>query len=141
MGALAFFLPSLKSIDLKDIDMKKILFLTLLFSLFASSLCLAETNDKAKHFAYSAAFGLIADTIAFHEIEQLDTTQRLLVSTGVALVPGIIKETVDDEFDMDDMLANAIGAAAGSLLGETAFGYASVSANGDQFFVEFHREF
>lgn len=65
------------------------------------------TQDKQKHFAVSAALGVVARSV----------TDNKASAFGLALIPGIAKEAYDTTgkgcTSINDMAWNAIGAAVG----------------------------
>lgn len=120
--------------------MKIIIGLSLLLVLLSSSSCFAD-DSFALHAGLSASFGFLTDTLVFHQAENLNVGQRILVSTVVGSLPGLVKESTDEKFCFGDYAADIGGAAIGALIGETIWGYMSISANGDQFFIRVHNNF
>jgi putative lipoprotein len=103
--------------------MKSFRFITvmvlILFLLSASSFA-QDNNDKAKHFALSAAFGGISESILHYKTD-LKPIPRIATGTLVGSIPGLIKEIHDgsqrnNEFSGSDMVANVAGAFTGSMM-------------------------
>lgn len=89
------------------------------------------------HFWTGAACGLVADTVVYHYADHMGPVERTLVSSGLALVPGIINEIVDEyrphnHFGWDDIAADALGALTGSITAELINGQFWISASGKQ---------
>lgn len=120
--------------------MKIIIGLSLLLVVFSPSLSFAD-DSFTLHAAYSTTFGFLTDTLLFYQAENLNLGQRILVSTVVGSLPGLVKEATDEKFCYGDYAVDIGGAAIGALIGETLWGYMSVSANGDQFFIRLHNKF
>lgn len=108
----------------------------LLMLLLVAQPSFAVEADKVSHFAGSAALGLVADSVAYHTATQMGPRERMAVSAGVALVPGVIIECVDEfsgsHFSWSDLLAGALGAGTGSVAGELLNGQFWISASGRQ---------
>lgn len=93
--------------------------------------------DKIAHFGTSAGYGLVTDTIVYHYVEHMGPVERMLTSSGLALVPGIAVEISDEfskgnHFCYEDLLADALGAVTGSVAGELINGQFWISASGKQ---------
>jgi len=93
--------------------------------------------DKVSHFGTSAGYGLVLGTATYHLATEMGPVQRLATSTGLALVPGVIIEIVNEfqprnEFNADDLLADALGAISGAVAAELINGQLWVSASGNQ---------
>jgi len=56
----------------------------------------AMDGSNVPHFWTASAMGIAADTVAYHYAKRMDTMERVLVSSGIAFVPGIINEIVDN---------------------------------------------
>ncbi len=108
----------------------------LLMLLLVANPSFAVESDKVSHFAGSAALGVVADSVVYHTANQMGPGERVAASTGVALVPGFIIECVDEfsgyHFSWPDLLAGALGAGTGSVLGELVNGQFWISASGRQ---------
>lgn len=94
--------------------MKYLVFFLFLIPL-SSHAIFYEEPDKNLHFGVSAGStylltsGLILTT-------DIGSRKAALVSAGLVLLAGLIKESViDDKFDRDDMEANVLGAGFGSI--------------------------
>jgi hypothetical protein len=114
--------------------MQKLILLTML--LFATPV-LAIDADKVSHFGTSTGYALVAGTVLYHYAEQMGPAERMLSSTGLALVPGVAWEigdefSKDNHFGWDDLLADGIGALTGSLVAELVNGQFWIAASGKQ---------
>lgn len=89
--------------------MKALIFaiIALSSSAHACSDSMQFTQDKQKHFAVSAALGVVARSV----------TDNNTAAFGLALIPGVAKEVYDATgkgcTSINDMAWNAIGAAVG----------------------------
>ncbi len=91
----------------------KFLVLPFTFLMFLSSPLYAEENVLL-HLGLSTGFGFIAEN-AIHNRVDTDS-KRIAYATILGSIPGLIKEVSDDEFSGEDMLADVVGALAGSLI-------------------------
>ncbi|WP_298930239.1 hypothetical protein [uncultured Ramlibacter sp.] len=82
----------------------------------------ALEDDKAKHLGVSFALGIAGEQIAARIAPDVNS---VALGTGMALVPGILKELYDanhkstkhpDGFSGKDLAADLVGAFAGALL-------------------------
>ncbi|WP_136514617.1 hypothetical protein [Geomonas edaphica] len=109
--------------------MKKLVFLV---ALFAAVPAFAIEKDKVSHFAGATLLGLTADTIIYHTREW-EQPQRMVVSGGLALIPGFALEVIDEfngtHFSWYDLLADGLGAATGVVAGELINGKLWISAS------------
>lgn len=73
-----------------------------------------EQKDKQKHIAVSA----LLTTVGFSVGQQAGLTkkQSILASAITVMSIGLAKEILDDNFDTDDILANAVGTGVGATL-------------------------
>lgn len=80
----------------------------------------AALNDKEQHFIASAGFGAGAETI-LHYKTKISTGRRIFYASVLGLIPGIIKETIDEadagnEFSGADLGADALGSLTGAIV-------------------------
>ncbi len=114
--------------------MRKVIILALLL---ITTPAVAIDGDLMAHFGSSTAYGLLTGTVMYHCAEQTGPVERVLTSTGLALVPGLAWE-IKDEFKRDnyfgwvDLLADGIGALTGSLVAELVNSQFWISASGKQ---------
>ena len=104
-------------------------------------------KDKKQHFGLSIALGATSETI----LREYDYTarhrwRRVALATGLATIPGIIKETVDPVFDEKDLLADVLGAFAGAFLtdllqGPTHEQQLTINVRSDSFTVDWLARF
>ena len=94
----------------------------LFFMLFVIPVCCFAFNeyDKVWHFSVSSVFGAASETY-LHYKTHIETPQRIVYSTLLGTVPGLLKEFYDDhkknnQFDWGDMAANAGGAFVGAMI-------------------------
>jgi putative lipoprotein len=97
----------------------------------------AMEPDKVAHFASSAAYGAVADTLLYKFDGNVGTGGRVGIATGIGLVPGLIVEIVDwvapeNPFGWDDLLADGLGAVTGAVAAELINGQLWISASGRQ---------
>jgi len=90
---------------------KAILILTFIL---LPTLALAADADKKAHFGLSTALGVFGAAIMDYNYPDAHPLVKWGGAVGLALIPGVIKEATDDEFDWEDMAANTLGAASGS---------------------------
>jgi len=114
--------------------MRKVIILALLL---LATPALAIDADKVSHFGTSAGYGLVIGTATYHFAEQMGPFERLLTSTGLALVPGLAWEIRDEflknsHFGWDDLAVDALGALTGSVAAELINGQIWISASGRQ---------
>jgi len=114
--------------------MRKVIILAVLLFTTPS---FAMDDSNVPHFWTGAALGIAADTVAYHYAKRMDTMERILVSSGIAFVPGIINEIVDNyrhdnHFGWDDLGYDALGALTGALTSELINGQFWISASGRQ---------
>ena len=94
--------------------------------LFAMTLCgtaqadSTGVSDKLLHFGVSSMVGGIAETYMHYNTE-VATSPRLIYSTIIGSVPGLIKEVYDssrddNQFSGGDMAANVAGALTGAII-------------------------
>lgn len=94
--------------------MKYLLFLILFTSNQANALIYNE-QDKNLHFSVSAGATYLL-TSGLMLTTDMKSRKAALVSAGIVLLAGLIKESViDDKFDWEDMEANTAGVAFGSI--------------------------
>ncbi len=103
-----------------------------LIALFAALPAFALEKDKASHFAGATVLGLAADTIIYRTTE-LEPTRRMVVSGGLAFIPGFAIEVIDEfsgtHFSWYDLLADGLGSATGVVAGELINGKLWISAS------------
>lgn len=108
----------------------------LLVVLLSTTAAVAADSDKVSHFAGAAGVALAADTVAYHTAARMGPGERAAVSAGIGLVPGLAIESIDEfsgsHFSWLDLLADALGAATGSVAGELINGQFWISASGRQ---------
>lgn len=98
----------------------------------------AVEADKVSHFAGGAAAGLAVDTALYHLATGVDgPATRMATATGLALIPGLIIEVVDEfspktSFSWTDFLADGLGAVTGAVAAELINGQLWISASGRQ---------
>jgi len=92
--------------------------------------------DKQKHAGISAVCGIAADTFVYHGVYQVSDAWRPAVAFSLAMVPGVVKELIDTNADWHDIEADAIGSAAGVLVGEIVNRWIGPSRNRRLMFVE-----
>jgi putative lipoprotein len=114
--------------------MRNVIILALL--LFATP-AFALDGSQYAHFWTGSAMGLAADTVMYHYAGDMGPVERTLASSGLALIPGIINEIVDEyrsnnHFGWDDVAADALGALTGSIAAELVNGQLWISASGRQ---------
>jgi VanZ family protein len=114
--------------------MRKVIILALLL---LATPAFATDPSLYPHFWTGSVCGLAADTFVYHYAEHMGPVERTLVSTGAALVPGIINEIVDEfrpdnHFGWDDVAADALGALTGVVAAELINGQFWISASGRQ---------
>lgn len=99
-----------------------------------------------KHFGFSMALGagseyLLRRSNYFAE----NRWQRLAMATGVALIPGVLKEMSDSRFNNGDLMADFLGSVAGALLSDVVQGplqpMLSVQLGKDQFGLALYQPF
>lgn len=109
-----------------------------LMLLLLSTPAFAWDSSNVPHLWTGVAMGVAADTVLYHYAENMGTTKRTMVASGIALFPGFVNEVVDEfraaggHFGWDDMAADAIGAVSGSFLSELVNGQFWISASGNQ---------
>jgi hypothetical protein len=93
---------------------------TLLFIFLFASPCFALDldTDKEKHLYVSAAIGALADSAIYHGVPYISPSGRIVTASVIAIIPGILKEVSDENFDTQDLVADAEGVAIGVLLSE-----------------------
>lgn len=95
----------------------------------------AVEKDKASHFAGATILGLAADTVLYHTTK-LEQPRRMAASAGLAFIPGVAIEVVDEfsgnHFSWYDLLADGLGSATGVAAGELINGRLWVSASAHQ---------
>lgn len=100
--------------------------------LFAAVPALAIDKDKVSHFAGGAVLGVTADTIIYRKSDW-EQPQRMVVSGGLAFIPGFAIEVVDEfsgtHFSWYDLLADGLGSATGVVAGELINGKLWISAS------------
>ncbi|WP_224983225.1 VanZ family protein [Geomonas agri] len=105
--------------------------LTLFFVMPAHAL----EGDKISHFSGGAVLGLASDTVLYHATD-LERPKRVIAATGLAMVPGFAIEVGDEftgsHFSWYDLLADGLGAATGTVLGELINGKLWVKASARQ---------
>jgi len=116
--------------------MKKLIFLAMLLCA-DSALGFGFGPDKKAHFGTSVGYGLVAGTTVYHYAEQMGPTERMLTSSGLALVPGLAVEISDEfskehHFSWGDLTADALGAVTGAVAAELINGQLWISASGKQ---------
>ncbi len=109
----------------------------LLIHLFLVSSAFALEADKVAHFGSSAGYGLVVGSITYHHATEMGPVPRMATSTGLALVPGIAVEIVDEftpgnKFGWGDLLADGLGAVTGAVAAELINGQLWVSTSGKQ---------
>jgi putative lipoprotein len=97
----------------------------------------AIEGEHYAHFWTGSVCALAADTALYHFAEHMGPVERTLASTGLALVPGIINEIVDEyrsnnHFGWDDVAADTLGALTGSIAAELINGQLWISASNKQ---------
>ncbi len=85
-------------------------------------LCAAPQQDKVQHFAVSGVLGALADQVVTYKTH-LSKGPRIALATGLAMVPGVVKEAIDaqevgNHFSKKDLAYDLAGALAGVLLSE-----------------------
>lgn len=78
-------------------------------------------NDKLKHFGVSAVFGAGIESY-LHYGTSLEDSERIILSTTLGTLPGLIKEFIDstkegNRFSGGDLAADFGGALLGALAG------------------------
>lgn len=75
---------------------------------FGADSARAIDRDKALHFAASGAIA----SASYLMLRQKDYSIKdaCLIAVGFSLLAGVLKETVDDKFDKNDLLYDASGA-------------------------------
>jgi putative lipoprotein len=130
------FVGSVKTISQgKGVGMRNVIFFVLVLLLLATP-AFALDGSLYAHFWTGSVCGLAADTVLYHYAKQMGPVERSLASTGVALVPGVINEIVDEysnnHFGWDDVAADALGALTGVVAAELVNGQFWISASGRQ---------
>ncbi|BDV42784.1 hypothetical protein GURASL_17070 [Geotalea uraniireducens] len=96
----------------------------------------AVDRTNIPHFWTGSVLGIAADTALYHYAGQMGPGERTVTASGIALVPGVINEIVDeftgDHFGWDDVAADALGAVAGAFAAELVNGQLWISASGRQ---------
>lgn len=94
--------------------MSKLLFFLLLIPLSANAFFYDEP-DKNLHFGVSAGSTYLL-TSGLMLSADMSSRKAALVSAGLVVLAGLVKESIiDDKFDRDDMEANILGAGFGSI--------------------------
>ena len=76
-------------------------------------------NDKKMHFGGSIILGAGSEYILRQlNYEPDNRWRRIAVATGMGLIPGIAKESIDSKFDFGDILADLAGSFTGALLAD-----------------------
>lgn len=114
--------------------MRKVI-ITALLLLAAPAFAMDSSN--VPHLWTASAMGLAADTVLYHYAEHMGPVERTAVSSGIAFVPGLINEIVDNyrhdnHFGWDDLGYDALGAVAGAFTAELINGQLWISASGRQ---------
>jgi uncharacterized protein YfiM (DUF2279 family) len=123
----------------------KLLLSTLFFTSLLQSENLSLTTDKKKHFGISFVLGMASYTYVEHKHKTNYTKQeKILLSTSIAVVPGILKEVIDskekgNKFDKTDLLYDVIGAFTGSLL--SAYVHDSIRINPKEKYLSYTLKF
>lgn len=112
--------------------MRTIVFLVMLL---IAAPAYAIEKDKASHFVGATIMGVAADTVLYHTT-QMDNPPRMIASGGLAFIPGLAIEVVDEfsgtHFSWYDLLADGLGSATGVVIGEVINGRLWVSASSHQ---------
>lgn len=117
--------------------MKK-LAIALFFAVMSiSSSAAAIEADKLSHLWTSSLYGIAADTVTYHFADKCSPVERIAISSGIALVPGLAIEIADslgkhNHFGWDDLGYDALGAVAGAVTSELFNGQFWISASGKQ---------
>ncbi|MEE8587720.1 MAG: hypothetical protein V3S80_00085 [Sulfurimonadaceae bacterium] len=90
-----------------------------IYILFFASYSFAIEEDKQLHFIIPFFIGYSTESI-IHK-RDFSETEKVLYSSGIALIPAIYKEISDEReennnFDTEDLAYGALGAVTGSLL-------------------------
>lgn len=74
-------------------------------------------SDKKRHFGLSVVLGAGSEYILRkYAFTAHHRWRRVILATGLATIPGIIKESTDFRFDTDDLLADVVGSFTGAFL-------------------------
>ncbi len=83
-------------------------------------------QDKRQHFGFSMILGAASEFgLRRLAIANDHRWGRIALATGIGMVPGLVKEVTDDNFDSQDALANALGSFVGAVLSDLIQGPAS----------------
>jgi len=88
----------------------------ILISLFLLSSLYADISfrdDKKKHFGISYICGALGEVLV-HSSE-LSAVENILYATALGLIPGVVKELSDDEFDKYDFAYDTLGSLSGAI--------------------------
>jgi putative lipoprotein len=93
--------------------------------------------DKVSHFGSAGGLGLAIGTATYHLSTEMGPVQRMATSAGLAIIPGLTVEIVDEFsprtwFSWGDLLADGLGAVSGAIAAELINGQLWVSASGRQ---------
>jgi uncharacterized protein YfiM (DUF2279 family) len=96
----------------------KIFLFEILIFFHLCSFCLAD--DELPHFGISFIFGAASESY-LHYKTNLENVEKIIYGTGLGIIPGLIKETLDgmeedNHFSGTDMAADIAGALAGSVI-------------------------
>lgn len=76
-------------------------------------------SDKKRHFGISLLLGAGSELmLREYEETRYDRWKRITYATGLALIPGVIKEITDSRFDNGDLAADLAGSFLGAYMSD-----------------------
>ena len=114
-----------------------ILFLSSFFSYF--QVVQADTNYDL-HLGASALFGYATESV-LHYKTNISTNKRIVYSTAIASLPGLLKEIKDshdrdNKFDNGDLIADITGALLGSIIANAVNNKLQINLSKDKDFTK-----
>lgn len=96
--------------------MKHLLCITILLSSYTANAFFYEQEDKNLHVGASMALTFTISSALLLAYPKISSRKAALLAAGTTLLIGLAKESLyDDRFDINDMEANVLGAAMGSI--------------------------
>ena len=123
----------------------KIILYSFLFTVLVQGDDFSLKKDKKLHFGISFIFGVASTTYIENNYKNnYSRKKKILLSTSLAVIPGILKEVMDSKeqnnsFDKADLSYDVLGAFTGSLI--SSYFYKGININPVQKELSFNLKF